>query len=96
MRIDLNTGATTGAEKAATSSNPGAATREGNAAGARADTAKFLLDRIQAQALAPEPVRGIGAGKAKVEALRKVVADGNYRVDSANIAGAILAEHKRL
>ena len=96
MRIDLNTGATNSAEKAATPSNSGAANRQSNAVGAQADTAKFLLDRIRTQALAPEPVQQIEAGKAKVEALRKIVANGSYRVDSANIAGAILAAGQRL
>jgi len=96
MRIELNTGATNGAEKTASPSNPGAAARPSNAAVAQADTAEFLLDRIRAQALAPEPPQRVEASKAKVEALRKAVADGSYRVPSQNIASALLAENRRL
>jgi len=96
MRIDLNTGATSGAEKTATVPNSGSATRQAAGGGAQRDTAEFLLDRIQTQALAPESLQQIAAGTARVEALRKAVADGSYKVAPSDIAGAILAERKRL
>ena len=95
MRIDLNTGATSGAEKASNLPNPGGAARQSGASGAQGDTAEFLLDRIQAQALAPNPLHLIEAGAAKVEALRKAVAEDSYRVAPSDVAGAIFAERQR-
>ena len=95
MRIDLNTGATSGAEKTASAPNSGGVTRQATASGAQGDTAEFLLDRIQTQALASEPAPQVAAGAARVEALRKAVADGSYHVAPSDIAGAILAERRR-
>jgi len=96
MRIDLNTGATSGTEKASNSPNASGTARQTSASGSQGDTAEFLLDRIQAQALAPDPVHLIQAGAARLEALRQAVADGSYNVPPAEVAGAIFAERARL
>jgi anti-sigma28 factor (negative regulator of flagellin synthesis) len=95
MRIDLNTGATNGTEKALSAPTSGGPARQANAGGTQRDTAEFLVDRVQAQALAPDPARFTEAQAAKVEALRKAVADGSYRVAPSEVAGALLAERRR-
>jgi anti-sigma28 factor (negative regulator of flagellin synthesis) len=92
MRIDLNTQATNGVANPAGSSGTHAAGKKTGDGSERADTAQFLFDRVKAQALAPDSAQRIDAGKFKVEALRKILAEGSYSVPSEQIAGAIIAE----
>ena len=95
MRIDINTSATNAAEQANNPTDPSAAGKLAGVSGARSDTAEFLLDRIRSQALAPEPAQQVEGGKARIEALRKAVAEGTYRVAPADVAGALFAESTR-
>ena len=95
MRIDLNTIATNGAEPAPGPSNPNAGSRRAGESGTSSDTATFLVDKIQAQALAPSSAQQLEAGRLRLEALRQAVSAGSYRVAPSDIAGAILAESKR-
>jgi len=92
MRIDLNTRATEGAGNAV---NHSAAASTGKAAeaitGQQEDTAQFLFDRVKTQALTPDSAQ-IEAGNLRIDALRKVLADGSYNVPPELIAGAIVAE----
>lgn len=59
---------------------------------AQQDTAQFLFDRVKTQALAPESSPQIASGLLRIDALRKVLADGSYDVPPDAIAGAIVAE----
>jgi len=92
MRIDLNTRATEGAGNAV---DRPAAAPAGKAAepitGQGEDTAQFLFDRVKTQALTPDSAQ-IEAGNLRIDALRKVLADGTYNVPPELIAGAIVAE----
>jgi len=92
MRIDLNTRATEGVGNAV--DHPAGAPA-GKAAGAATgqgeDTAQFLFDRVKTQALTPDSAQ-IEAGNLRIDALRKVLADGSYNVPPELIAGAIVAE----
>lgn len=90
MRIDLNAQALNGLENAP--GNTPAVGKTASDIGGRADTAQFLFDRVKALALAPEPAPRIEAGKLRIDALRKVLADGSYHVPPELIAGAIVAE----
>jgi anti-sigma28 factor (negative regulator of flagellin synthesis) len=58
----------------------------------RQDTALFLFDWVKTQALAPDSAPQIEAGKLRVDALRRGLADGSYDVPPELIAGAIVAE----
>jgi len=92
MRIDLNTRATEGVGNAAGNSAAApAAKAAGEVTGQREDTAQFLFDRVKTQALTPDSAQ-IEAGKLRVDALRRVLADGSYSVPPELIAGAIVAE----
>ena len=71
--------------------NPAAGQGLGQVSRQEPDTARFLLDRVQSQALAQDPAQ-IEAGQLRVEALRKVLQAGSYSVPPESIAGAIVAE----
>jgi anti-sigma28 factor (negative regulator of flagellin synthesis) len=92
MRIDINTRATEDVRNAV--DHPAAAST-GKAAeaitGQREDTAQFLFDRVKTQALTPDSAQ-VEAGNLRIDALRKVLADGSYNVPPELIAGAIVAE----
>lgn len=100
MRIEsnsgaLNTGGTNSVESAAASAAAASKTAGeagAQAVGAKEDTAQFLFDRVKSQALAPESEPQIEAGHQRVDALRKVIAEGSYNVPPEVIAGAIVAE----
>ena len=92
MRIDFNTRATEGVGNEA--GHPAAAPAgkaPGDITGQQEDTAQFLFDRVKTQALTPDSAQ-INAGNLRIDALRKVLADGSYNVPPELIAGAIVAE----
>jgi len=90
MRIDLNTRATRAPKPGGPPSGPrrrGKRRRRSPVSGK--NTAQFLFDRVKTQALTPDSAQ-IEAGNLRIDALRKVLADGSYNVPPEVIAGAIV------
>jgi len=92
VRIDLGTRATQSVGNAATDAAAGSAGKPAGDVGAQQDTAQFLFERVKTQALAPDSAPQIEAGRLRIDALRKVLADGSYNVPPELIAGALVAE----
>ena len=98
MRIDLTTGgrqATENAGSQKTGQREAAATgvHDSSQAGTASDSARFSFDQTRIQSLAAQALSAPEVRQARVASLAHAISTGEYSVDAAKVAGAIVSAY---